>query len=595
MDNILRDDFTTDKIRGGSGNDHLIHHRDLSVGAHSSVGLTGFSGDDILEGSVARNGQIHMFGADGNDWFILDVTKISDAVGMQGHHAYGGPGQNTFQFKNIEKNSAPIIGRIDDFSPTSDHILIEGTEINLEDLPATIKLPSGKDVHVRVIAIEHPEFIVEDLGVQHFLAIGDNIFYALEGARDLQNGTSGMIGEERHFLKPDALEVLRAAETVQYENPNNFVPFNLYEHREGELNLNWNQRGESVFAEIGDKAASHMYGSKNNPNAPSSDGEQVMTGSSGDDVINANNGNDTVFGGQGDDLIAGGIDNDVLYGEDGNDMLWGGDGDDRLHGGSGNDMLDGGRGIDTAVYSGNASNYTLIFGAASTTITDRRSDGDGSDTLSNIEFLEFDGGTLDLDKVSGMVKLSEQEFESFIELYIAYFNRAPDAVGLNFWGTAFANGTSLEDIATLFVDQQETLAAYPTGTSNNAFAETVYNNVLGRTPDQVGLDFWVGQLDSGTVSRDQFILEVLKGVKTGSPDRSYLDTKVDLGACFAVHKGMSDTGKAAAALALFDGTQAGTDAAVSAIQGYHANAIDSASGEFLMPLVGVLDDVFAFA
>jgi len=188
--------------------------------------------------------------------------------------------------------------------------------------------------------------------------------------------------------------------------------------------------------------------------------------------------------------------------------------------------------------------------------------------------------------------LSEQNFESFIELYIAYFNRAPDAIGLNFWGTAFANGTTLEEMATLFVGQDETLAAYPAGTSNNVFAETVYNNVLGRTPDQAGFDFWVGQLDTGSVSRDQFILEVLRGVQPGTPDEGYLDTKVDIGAYFAVHKGMSDVDNASAAMALFDGTDAGIDAAVAAIDGYYAEALDPSTGEFLMQVVGVLDDPF---
>jgi serralysin len=117
---------------------------------------------------------------------------------------------------------------------------------------------------------------------------------------------------------------------------------------------------------------------------------------------------------------------------------------------------------------------------------------------------------------------------------------SPDAVGLNFRGTAYASGTTLEEMTTLFGDQDETQETYPIGTSNEGFADTVYNNVLGRTPDQQGFDFWVDQLDNANVGRDQFILEVLRGVQPGTPDRSYLETKVDIGAYFAVIKGMSD-------------------------------------------------------
>ncbi|MGA9412635.1 MAG: DUF4214 domain-containing protein [Roseobacter sp.] len=281
----------------------------------------------------------------------------------------------------------------------------------------------------------------------------------------------------------------------------------------------------------------------------------------------------------------------------GNDQITGNSFDDRVYGFSGNDLIDGGGGFDTAAYFGDQINYTLTLKPFSTTITDRRFNGDGTDELINIEQLDFRteifGVPFDLTQFGGTTGLSEQNFESFIELYIAYFNRAPDAIGLNFWGTAYANGTSLEEMATLFVGQEETLAAYPPGTSNEVFAETVYNNVLGRTPDQAGFDFWVGQLDSEAVSRDQFILEVLGGVQAGSPDRSYLDDKVDIGAYFAVHKGMSDVDDASDAMALFDGSDASIDAAVNAIDAYYTDALDPTNGEFLMQVVGVLDDPFA--
>ena len=295
-----------------------------------------------------------------------------------------------------------------------------------------------------------------------------------------------------------------------------------------------------------------------------------------------------------DDTLNGSLGDDYLRSYAGNDLINGNGGDDTLDGGAGNDQIDGGTGVDTAVYSGTQSSHTLMLSATSTTIADRLVNGNGSDTLIDMELLEFDTGTFSLNQFGGTTGLSEQNFESFIELYIAYFNRAPDAIGLNFWGTAFANGTSLEEMAILFVDQDETLAAYPSGTSNSVFAETVYNNVLGRTPDQAGFDFWVGQLDSDSVSRDQFILEVLRGVQPGTPDEGYLDTKVDIGAYFAVHKGMSDTDNASAAMALFDGTQASVDTAVAAIDGYYADASDL-SGEFLLQVVGVLDDPFAGA
>lgn len=413
VDNIFEDNFTTDKVRGSAGNDHLIHNRDLSVDVHSGTGMTAYAGDDILEGSVPRIGQIHMMASEGDDWMILDTTKLVDAVGVQGHHAYGGHGQDVFQFTNIANNAAPIVGRLDDFDPTSDSILIEDTEINLADLPASIGLPNGDTVDVRVIAVDHPEFSAENLGAQHFLAIGDNIFYALEGARDLQNGTSGLTGEERHFLDADASETLRSAETVQYENPGNFVPRDFYEHRDDDLNLDRKQTGEELWADTGNDSAAHMFGAKSNPDAESSAGAQVMHGSTGDDVIDANTGNDTVYGGAGDDLIATGIDNDVADGGPGDDMIWGGDGDDTLAGGIGHDYLHGGRGDDVLL---GGDGHDTIFGAeGNNTLTG----GGGPDAINRFHFYEEGGDDTitDFRLGSDLITLQDDVDPLTVELY----------------------------------------------------------------------------------------------------------------------------------------------------------------------------------
>ena len=412
-DNVIRDDFTTDKLRGGPRNDHLIHHRDSSVGSHDSTGLVGFAGDDILEASIPNTGQVHMFGATGNDWMILDVTKVPNAGGTQGHHVYGGHGNNTFQFTNIEQNFSPILGRLDDFDPTSDRILIEDTEIDLTDLPLSVKLPGGGTAEVRVVEIDHPEFIDEDLGAQYFLAIGDNIFYALEGARDLSNGTSGLTGEERHFLRPEALDVLRNAETVDYVNPKNYVPQDFYKHREDELTLNWAPGGGEVHAETGRNDAVQMFGGKGNHDSHSSSGSQVMHGSDGDDVINGATGNDTIHGGDGNDLIAGGIDNDVIYGGAGDDMIWGGDGNDSLYGGEGDDYLHGGRGND--YLDGGEGNDTLVGASGNNTLVG----GGGDDAVNRFHF--FDDGSDDVIKDfkvgSDLITLQDDIDPMSVEIY----------------------------------------------------------------------------------------------------------------------------------------------------------------------------------
>lgn len=385
ISNITRDDFTTDRIVGGRSDDHLIHHRDVNVDVTSSTTLASFRGNDILEGSVPGRGQIHMFASTGDDWLILDVTKNVGARGNQGHHAYGGHGKDTFVFTNLDQNNSPIIGRLDDFDPATDRIIIEQQEINLEDLPRAITTAGGTRLTVRVIEIDHPEFLSEGLGKQNFLAIGDNIFYALEGARDLVNGTSGASGEERHFLLPSALASLRNAETIQYVNPKNFVPSHFYDHRESTIRIDNAPQGQEVRADPGNFDGVHMFGSKQHSEVNGSTGAQVMRGSLLSDVIDGNTGNDTIFGDEGDDLIAGGLDNDTVYGGPGNDMLWGGDGNDRLYGGRGNDYLHAGRGNDLLV--GGDGNDTLVSGKGSNTLVG----GGGVEAKNRFHFAE-DGG-----------------------------------------------------------------------------------------------------------------------------------------------------------------------------------------------------------
>ena len=65
---------------------------------------------------------------------------------------------------------------------------------------------------------------------------------------------------------------------------------------------------------------------------------------------------------------------------------------DTFYAGTGNDLIDGAFGIDTAVYKGNRSNFTVAKSAFSTVLTDTKG-FEGIDTLSNVERVKFaDGG-----------------------------------------------------------------------------------------------------------------------------------------------------------------------------------------------------------
>ncbi len=130
-----------------------------------------------------------------------------------------------------------------------------------------------------------------------------------------------------------------------------------------------------------------------------------------------------------------------------------------------------------------------------------------------------------------------------VDLYIASFNRAPDADGLNYWATQFANGMSLPKIAESFFTQHEATLAYPAGQSTGTFVDTVYQNVLGRSADAGGLAYWTAQLQAGHVAKDTFLLALINGA-AGTADATYLANKEQVGVHFAIVQGLNDSTEA---------------------------------------------------
>lgn len=89
----------------------------------------------------------------------------------------------------------------------------------------------------------------------------------------------------------------------------------------------------------------------------------------------------------------GGAGADSLTGGAGNDTLSGAGGNDTLSGGGGSDVLDGGTGTDTVTFAGSFDVANLSFANGQFTY-DNSGQGEGTDTISNVEALSFagDGG-----------------------------------------------------------------------------------------------------------------------------------------------------------------------------------------------------------
>ena len=91
-------------------------------------------------------------------------------------------------------------------------------------------------------------------------------------------------------------------------------------------------------------------------------------------------------------------------GGSGNDSLTGNTANNVLKGNAGNDTIDGAAGSDTAVFSGAKAGYSITgLGTGNITVTDTdlANGDDGTDTITNTEFLEFSDVTIDTSDATG--------------------------------------------------------------------------------------------------------------------------------------------------------------------------------------------------
>lgn len=93
-----------------------------------------------------------------------------------------------------------------------------------------------------------------------------------------------------------------------------------------------------------------------------------------------------------------------------------------------------------------------------------------------------------------------------VRLYKAYYKRWPDAGGYDYWIRKMKTGTSLTKVSDFFATSNEFKTKYGS-VSNEEFVLLVYNNVLNRTPDQGGYDYWVKRLNEKKITRGGVMLQ----------------------------------------------------------------------------------------
>ncbi len=225
-------------------------------------------------------------------------------------------------------------------------------------------------------------------------------------------------------------------------------------------------------------------------------------------------------------------------------------GNDVFAGGAGKSLIDGGPGFDIVQYSAKLSNYKISLSNGNVIVQDRTG-LDGRNELIAVEQLKFVDRSLDLTMLSKAQKISAANLDKLVELYVAYFNRAPEASGLSYWIDQVSNGKALSQVSKDFYAagiQYSAVTGYSAAMANSDFITTVYKNVLGRSgvtaPNAQEVDYWNQQMSSGVVSRDSLISRMLSDARAFESDpqwgwvTDYLENKVLFSKYHAVTLGL---------------------------------------------------------
>ncbi len=181
------------------------------------------------------------------------------------------------------------------------------------------------------------------------------------------------------------------------------------------------------------------------------------------------------------------------FGNSADNVLEGNEGNNNFTGAGGNDTIDGNTGRDTAIFSSLRGNNTLTKLVAGWTV----SGPDGTDTIANVERLQFSTSklALDLQPTQGAGQTVQ-----FIGLLAPSLIGAPSIVGTVL--EVFDQGKSLLEVCQLALDIG-LVTAIAGSNSNSALAAMAFRNVVGSEPSDEFTDMLVGYMDGRSASFTQ--------------------------------------------------------------------------------------------
>ncbi|MFD2251699.1 hypothetical protein FHS82_002495 [Pseudochelatococcus lubricantis] len=133
---------------------------------------------------------------------------------------------------------------------------------------------------------------------------------------------------------------------------------------------------------------------------------------------------------------------------------------------------------------------------------------DADDLAGTIAGARFNqSGNLD----SALIDLAKVVVHPVVGLYQIAFGRVPDSEGLDYWVHRFLDGhivpdspETLKAISAAFTETPE-WSDFVRGKNNEGVVIALYQQALGRAPDDAGLAYWVGELESGRSAGDLLV------------------------------------------------------------------------------------------
>lgn len=360
------------QLLGGEGNDQ-IHGGvgdDLLKGEQGDDVLFGGAGDDLLKGG---SGKDVIFGGAGND--ILQGGEGNDILaGGAGYDLInGGYGHDTavfdlsrddYQITNVGNGWFQVVGPDGtDLVSNVETFIFADSQLSASDLPVSETEPTAEETPVQSVS---PDEVSSPVGSVGDVLNGDVLQEEVQNDELPQDGeSSGDVAAD-----DDNQDVANQEDINQGDSVDGGMP---------------NAAEDSAVDQevpVAPEAPEPTDGQADGPGSPVTESAEIDPVVGWNEPANSDAPKSVTIDGA---TLHGANGGDVLWGANGDDSLHGHDGIDTLRGGAGNDRIDGGAGLDTAVFTGDFSEFkiTSVEGGY------RLQGPDGDDTVINVEHFQF--------------------------------------------------------------------------------------------------------------------------------------------------------------------------------------------------------------